>query len=122
MPSRACLRPRSARALHLLALLVLALGLLGKPLLVAACEIGDMRLVQGSGDVAMQALDAAAHGAQDDCCPGQSCGACCTAVTAVPGAASPPWLLQVAARPLAARDYGAEPAPREKTIRPPIAG
>lgn len=106
-------------ALRLLALLVLAMGLLAKPLLVAACELDDVaRAHVGIAQLAADAGDAGDAG--EDCCPGKVCGECCTAATVL--AVAP----LLTAAPLLA------PGPRQRTwvrsdpatlpvdIRPPI--
>ena len=44
------LRPRSPQGLRLLALLVLVIGLVAKPILVVACELDDLRLAPSSSE------------------------------------------------------------------------
>lgn len=67
------------RCLHALALLVLALGLLARPLMAAACDIEDARVAVASGQGI--AVDSAVRDVgDDDCCAGIECGECCAPV------------------------------------------
>jgi len=116
MLSRPC-HPVS-RFLRLMALAVLALGMLTKPMIVAACELEDLGLALASATPAFNAVEAPTG---DACCPGQTCGECCTVSVAVPvapavGAAMPPTAI-----PQAAAWVKADPAPLSVAIRPPIA-
>lgn len=116
MPS--CLH-RASHGLRLLALAVLALGLLVKPVLVAGCELEDMQLALGTGhEVVAAATDG---GLEDECCPGQSCGECCTAGTVVPVAAVAMFPARVASAPPVAAPAEFGTAPARDVIRPPIA-
>ena len=107
------------RGLRLLALVLLALGLLVKPVLVAGCELEDMRLAAGDPFAAL-VVDAASGQAGDECCPGQACGECCTAGTVLPKATASTVATHVAARPADAALAEPAPAPRGTAIRPPI--
>lgn len=111
-------RPQVSRFLHLLALGMLVLGLLVKPVLAANCELEDLQR-----DVAQVVLvDATNADAGDECCPGQICGECCTAGTVVPSSGATAGAIAVAAinGPAGAVEF--EPAPYPVSIRPPIAG
>ncbi len=109
-----------------MALLVLALGLLVKPVLVVACEIGDARLGQDSAAPAVEDVagvaDAGAHQVEDDCCPGQTCGECCTMATVMPVGDAPAWRAHAPAGGAGVPPGASAPAPRGKTFRPPITG
>lgn len=113
------LRQQASRALHLFALLVLALGLLAKPVLVAACELDDMDRSQAS---MVHGADAQASSdpASDPCCPGKVCGECCTSAAGMPV----PALAAIAPTPIAEPPLpaatGIAPAPLPVDIRPPI--
>lgn len=114
------LQPPASRALRLLALLVLAMGLLAKPVLVAACELDDLVWAQGAIEQLADAPGDAADTPGDDCCPGKVCGECCTAATFLPIAP-----LATAATPVAAGPHPriwvrSEPAALPVDIRPPI--
>lgn len=115
---------RAPHFLRLAALVVLAFGLLMKPVLVAACEFGDLRIAQDCADIATQddcGDDAGvAEGLEDKCCPGQICGECCTATTVLPPAASPTWMEHTFAAVVDSPPACIIPAPLSKAIRPPI--
>jgi hypothetical protein len=105
------------RCLRLLALALLVLGLLVNPVLAAGCELKDMRLaLGGSHEVVVDAADPG----EDACCPGQVCGACCTAVTVMPLATAPALMARVIGGLPAAALVEPGPAPRRAEIRPPI--
>lgn len=105
------------RCLRLVALALLVLGLLVNPVLAAGCELEDMRVAAGgSHEVAAAATDPV----EDTCCPGQLCGACCTAVTVMPLASAAALVASVIGSPSAAEQAEPGPAPRRAEIRPPI--
>lgn len=107
--------------LRLLALLVLCVGVLAKPVLVVACEVEDLGALSGIAAGASAAPEKAVAG--DDCCPGRACGECCTAVASVVPMATPPMpAAPLPDQPQARLAQGAEPAPRADSLRPPITG
>lgn len=103
-------------ALRLVALLLLALGLLVKPVLVGACEVEDLRLA-GAGTVLVD--DDGDHPG-GDCCPGQTCGECCTVATPIPTAPAAGVALAATPRPKLPVLAGLATAPARDEIRPPI--
>ena len=105
---------RTTSWLRLLALAVLVLGLLAKPVLVAACELEDMTR---AGTVKL--VDPA-PGPDDACCPGQACGECCTAATMLPLAACMGRAIRPQAHPQASFWVQSDPAPLAVAHRPPI--
>ena len=107
---------RTTSWLRLPALAVLVLGLLAKPVLVAACELEDMTR---AGTVEL--VDPA-PGLDDACCPGQACGECCTAATMLPLAAGSSQAIPPQAHPQASSWVRSDPAPRVVAHRPPIRG
>ena len=115
MPAHA--RHRDLPPLRLLALVLLALWLLAKPVLAASCELDDMRLAQGSA----QCVLAADSDPGDECCTGKLCGECCTAGTVLPTAPARALPIPAAIRPHAALSVTTDPAALPVAIRPPIA-
>jgi hypothetical protein len=111
-------RPQVSRFLRLLVLGMLVLGLLVKPVLAANCELEDLQ--KDFGQVVL--VDATDADAGDECCPGQMCGECCTAVTVVPSSGATVSATAVAAIHTPAGAFEFEPAPYPVSIRPPIAG
>lgn len=130
----------------MLALVLLSLGLLVKPVLVAACEVDDLRLAHASGGVAasdagggLNSVESTAHAdatntgtaaassasgselAGDACCAGKACSACCTSVTVLPLASMASWLAPAhdSIRPGVA--VAPDPSTQPVAIRPPIA-
>ncbi|MEB2316509.1 MAG: hypothetical protein OZ919_10590 [Xanthomonadaceae bacterium] len=118
------LRSLVSSCLRLTALVVLALGLLVKPVLVVACEIGDIQLGQDGGALVVEGVagvgDADAHEVEDGCCPGQACGECCTMATVMPAGDAPAWIAYAPAGVAGVSSDEVAPAPRRKTFRPPI--
>lgn len=112
------LRQHASRALRLLALCVLALGLLMKPVLVAACELDDLGRTQGSAE---HPTTAAGESVEDPCCPGKVCGECCTSAAWVPVPAVAAVVSLLAADVPLPVSAGFVPAPVPVDIRPPIA-
>lgn len=117
MPVSIFRRLRTLQFLRFFALGLLVFGLLVKPVLAAQCELDDARRALGDHKVAV--LDAAMAG-DEACCPGESCGECCTACTIMS-----PAVLIVGAMPVpagaavtGATDFA--PAPYPVAIRPPI--
>jgi hypothetical protein len=117
MPVPISRRPRTLQILRFLALGLLVFGLLVKPVLAAQCELDDAR--RALGDYKVAVLDADAAG-DEACCPGESCGECCTASTIVS-----PAILVIGAMPAPAgaaviggTDFA--PAPYPVAMRPPI--
>lgn len=107
----------ATRCLRLLALAMLVLGMLAKPMLVAACEVEDMRLAQaGAG----YAVDSAGEASGDACCPGQVCGECCTATTMLHVATTMGDAAPLDSYPRAVAWVEYEPAPLPVAHRPPI--
>ena len=105
------------RCLRLLALAALVLGLLAKPILVAACELEDLRLAQvETGSV----VDDAGEPGGDPCCPGQACGPCCAVTTLLPAAVAAGQVATPVAHPQPALRAGHAPAPLPVAYRPPI--
>ena len=145
MPARPRLRFDPLHCLRLLALVLLSLGLMVKPVLVAACEVDDLRsahaatavgtahkaedgtagsdgvVVTGQGDRAMASTSVTSvDPAASACCPGKACSACCTPATVLP-------LASVASLPAPVPgrlEAGAALAPGAAThpvdVRPPI--
>jgi hypothetical protein len=111
-------RTHVSRFLRLLALGMLVFGLLVKPVLAATCELEDLQWAVGQ--VAL--VDAGDADAGDECCPGQACGECCTAGTAVPPLPATVGAIAVVAMHIPASAVEFEPAPYPVSIRPPIAG
>lgn len=116
VPMPSSLLARTTSGLRLLALALLVLGLLAKPVLVAACDLGDMT----QAGLQFLASDAAGDPTGDECCPGQACGECCTAATMLPVAASAGRAMPLDARPQATAWVGSEPVPLPVAHRPPI--
>ncbi|MDN5782658.1 MAG: hypothetical protein L0H23_11695 [Luteimonas sp.] len=114
MPADA--RPRPLPWLHLLALVLLSLWLLAKPVMAASCELDDMGLAQGSS----QCVVAAVSGSRDACCPGEVCGDCCTAANVVPAAPARALPLPAGMGPHAFRPATTDSVPLLMAIRPPI--
>lgn len=106
----------STYRLRLIALVLLALGMLAKPILVASCELDD--LAAPADGIAL--VDAGGGLADDGCCPGQACGECCTAVAAMPTAATAASAVAPQGRPERREATSAYPAPLAVAIRPPI--
>lgn len=111
------LRQHASRALHLLALLVLTLGLLAKPVLVAACELDDLDRTQAS---MAQDAASASEPATDPCCPGKLCGECCTPAAGMPVPALAAMMPALIADPPLPAATGVEPSPLPVDNRPPI--
>jgi len=119
-------RPHASQGLRLLALLVLMVGLVAKPVLVAACELNDMRLALASvasaiHDTADAGGDPAGDPAGDACCPGQACGECCTAGNMLPNSMDANTTMPLGGSPAVAACVESEPAALPVAIRPPIA-
>lgn len=120
------LRPRSPQGLRLLALLVLVIGLVAKPILVVACELDDLRLAQSSSEATHEAVllggsQASDGPASDACCPGQTCGECCTAGNMLPAPMTTSAAMPVDGRPAVELRVHFEPTALPVAIRPPIA-
>lgn len=106
------------RRRRLLALALIALSLLVRPVLAANCEVADLGLAWGS--VQGTTAQASDGHAGYDCCPGQLCGECCPAAVALPAAAGPAFVAPAAVhQPVPVlTEFG--PAPARDVIRPPI--
>ena len=103
--------------LRLLAMAVLVLGLLAKPVLVAACELDDLAAAHGqSGHL----VDAIGESSAGECCPGQSCGECCSATSMLPVVPAPGPAVTHGVRPPALVRVELEPGPLPVAHRPPI--
>lgn len=114
--------PHVSQGLRLLALLVLMVGLVAKPVLVAACELDDMRLAQASvANVAHGTADTIGDPAGDACCPGQACGECCTAGNMLPASMATSAAMPLDGNPAMETCAESEPAALPVAIRPPIA-
>jgi len=107
----------ATRCLRLLALAVLVLGMLAKPILVAACELEDLGRAQVE---AGYVVDDTGDSSGDACCPGQACGECCTATTMLPAATVMGRATALDTRPRANAWVESEPAPLPVANRPPI--
>lgn len=114
------LRQPASHPLRLLALLLLALGLLVKPVLVAACELDDLALPQSGIEQVIEAADDADDHADDACCPGKVCGECCTAATLLAMVPAATTATPIAAGPHPRAWVQSEPAALPVAIRPPI--
>jgi hypothetical protein len=111
-------RAQLSRFLRLLTLGMLVFGLLVKPVLAATCELEDLQWAVGQ----VELVDAGDADAGDECCPGQACGECCTAGTAVPPLRAIVGAIAVVTIHAHAGAVEFEPAPYPVSIRPPIAG
>jgi hypothetical protein len=107
------------RFLNASALLVLALGLLARPLAVFACDVNDAR-----GTVAAQqgiAADLATQDPGGDCCANAACGECCAPVPLVtPAVTHLPVFVPMRPRALSEPPGRLEPAVYPVSSRPPI--
>ena len=112
-------RLRLPPVVRVIVLGLLVLGLVVKPVLVAACEIGDAQRTLASGhDQTMTAPDS---GGGDECCPEQGCNECCAHTAAlVTTAASTATRLNTVPLPTLSATF--EPAAYPVGLRPPIAG
>ncbi|HST44185.1 MAG TPA: hypothetical protein VLK29_03055 [Luteimonas sp.] len=129
-----------------MALVLLSLGLMVKPVLAAACEVDDLRsahaataagstdkaggavagsdevVATGTGDVRAMASTAetGADLAGDTCCPGKVCNACCTSATVLPLASVASLPAPVPAHVEASTALTPGPVTHPVDVRPPI--
>ena len=87
--------------------------------MVAACELDDLDMAQ----VAAEAVTGVASDpAGDECCPGQTCGECCTVATGLPVLAPNDRAMPLGVCPEATAWIEPEPVPLPVANRPPIHG
>ena len=103
-----------------MALWMLVVGLLSKPVLAASCEFEDLQRNFGNGQVVM--VDPSDTDADDECCPGQTCGECCTAGTVMPSFSVTDGAISAESISHASGALAFAAAPYPVSIRPPIAG
>jgi hypothetical protein len=112
-------RLRLPPVLRMLMLGLLLLGLLVKPILAVACEIGDaQQTLAAELEPATQAPDT---GASDDCCLAHSCYECCAHTVALVPPATVAATNQVSASPPPRLSVKFEPPGYPVGFRPPIA-
>ena len=108
---------RTIHYLRLLALAVLVLGMLAKPVLVAACEVDD--LCQSNAGTPSMTHDTGDR-ADDGCCPSRICGECCTASAMLPVTVGTGQATPLDTCPHSACRVESEPASLPVEHRPPI--
>ena len=112
-------RRRSLPVLRMFVLGLLVFGLLVKPVLAMACDIGDaQRTLAGEHPPAIQAPDA---GTGDDCCPSQSCNECCAPTAALLPQIGVAMSSQASTSTLPTLSMQFEPTAYPVGFRPPIA-
>jgi hypothetical protein len=105
--------------LRLLLLVLVAFGLVAKPMLAAACDLADLHLVAAPAGPVMSATPSVAGSA--DCCPMQHCGQCCVHAAAAAPAVRVATIEPVTTAPTQVLSRTFRPTPYPVALRPPIA-
>ena len=111
--------PGFPQLLRMLALGLLFIGLLVKPVQAAACDVEDLKRVLGGEDVPAWVADGS--GADDPCCPNQHCGECCASGMATLPVSTALDVPATTSRPLTPLSVEFKAPPYLVAFRPPIA-
>jgi len=105
--------------LRLLALGLLVIGLLAKPMLAAACDIQDLRQALGGDTIPVLVADDGCRSG-DTCCLAHHCGECCVSGMAVLPVGLAFDRLALTIEPVAPEHVEFRAPPRHEALRPPI--
>ena len=105
--------------LRLLLLVLVAFGLVAKPMLAAACDIADLQLAAAPAGPLMSATPPDTGDA--DGCPMQHCGQCCVHATAAAPAVQVATIAPLGSTPTPMLSRTFRPTPYPVALRPPIA-